>query len=388
VKLVNGLAALQHSTILGLPVKDVSSSIDYIRKTARRTFLLFVAILSFTGAGLLTNIWQLQHTAYVTSVGEGSLRSSLRADLRSQIRRLHQLESSADALGDHLSNAGDLEASISRIQLSLAGGDLHLARTDIDSLRGQVDGWQTTIEQSRKQHAEAARADAEAKRLEAEALVPVVLAAGSYNIPILIYHHTPTNFAAQLDHLTSHGYTTISLDELVGGLHGGPLPAKPVVLTYDDGFTDQLVATRLLQSRHMKATFYIIVGGQGSGLCIGANRSNYSCGDAYLSWDQIRGIDSDPLFTIAAHTVDHLALAGQSLASQEFQIKSSKSLIEAQIGHTINHFAYPYGSYNAATIRIVQEAGFTTAVSTLPGTTQSLGNLYALRRIRSTLQLP
>ncbi|MEI6170019.1 MAG: hypothetical protein WCP56_03405, partial [Candidatus Saccharibacteria bacterium] len=51
-------------------------------------------------------------------------------------------------------------------------------------------------------------------------------------LPILLYHKTPGNFAAQLDALLAKGYTTISMAQLENYFDGlGQLPAKPVVIT-------------------------------------------------------------------------------------------------------------------------------------------------------------
>ncbi len=91
---------------------------------------------------------------------------------------------------------------------------------------------------------------------------------------------------------------------------------------------------------------------------------------------------------IAAHTVDHSNLPTLSPAQQQFEISQSKTEIEQQLGHSIHHFAYPYGSYNVETINLVQQAGFSTAVTTLPGILQTNSLLYTLHRTRSVSTLP
>jgi peptidoglycan/xylan/chitin deacetylase (PgdA/CDA1 family) len=138
----------------------------------------------------------------------------------------------------------------------------------------------------------------------------------------------------------------------------------------------------------MKATFYIIDGGQESKWCIGASRRPQNCGDAYLTWDQVRELDRSGLITIGSHTVDHISLAAASEADQRFQIFEGKSELEAQLGHVVKHFAYPYGTFTATTISLVEQAGFATAVSTQPGETQTLNTIYSLHRVREIRALP
>ena len=144
----------------------------------------------------------------------------------------------------------------------------------------------------------------------------------------------------------------------------------------------------------MKATFYIINGGAESGWCIGAGRNNHShgvCGDDYLTWDQIRGLDRGGLITIGAHTLDHPCssptLVTASAARRHDEIAGSKAGIESELGHPIAHFAYPCGIYDQSVIDEVRAAGFSTAVTTTPGTWQGFGWVYALRRIRDAWQL-
>jgi hypothetical protein len=87
-----------------------------------------------------------------------------------------------------------------------------------------------------------------------ESVIP--LGRSGIRVPILEYHYirvnpnprdqlgfnlsvTPTNFSAQMDWLASHGYHPITFDDLHAYFEGKePLPARPVVLTFDDGYLD------------------------------------------------------------------------------------------------------------------------------------------------------
>ena len=208
-------------------------------------------------------------------------------------------------------------------------------------------------------------------------------------IPILVYHKTPDNFASQLDSLLARGYSTISMAELADYLDGlTGIATKPVVITFDDGFSDQATAFYLLREKNMKATFYIIVGGEKSGWCIGAMRRQQDCGDSYLGWDKIREMKQSGLIEIGAHTINHADLASLSAEEQAKEILDSKNTIEKELGGEVTSLAYPYGKYNQATLDIVAKSSLRSAVTTMSGSTQSAENRFTLTRVRDALLLP
>lgn len=208
-------------------------------------------------------------------------------------------------------------------------------------------------------------------------------------IPILMYHKTPGDFAAQLDALKTKGYTTITMAELADFFDGiGTLPSKPAVITFDDGFADQMQAFELLKQYGMKATYYLIIGGEKSQWCIGILRHNQACGDSYLNWQQVHRLKDSGIIEIGAHTVDHADLPGLSAEEQNFEISSSKTVLERELGLPITTLAYPYGKFNEELVAKTRQAGFRTAVTTIDGTTQSAANRHTLNRVRNALLLP
>jgi len=272
----------------------------------------------------------------------------------------------------------DIRNALATIQLEAATRQYRQTRAGIRKLAANVASWDSQLSRETVASAEARSS-------------PVGL-----SIPILLYHYTPGDFAAQLEHLRTRNYNVVDLDQVAAAMSGGtPLPDKPVVITFDDGFANQLQAFDTLRQYNMKATYYIIAGGVASRWCIGAGRRYHDplqpaggCGDSYLNWDQIRMLDRSGLITIGAHTVDHQGLASDSPGQQQFEIAQSKSQLEAQLGHAVRHFSYPYGSYDQTTVDLVRQAGFITATTTLPGTIQPPGSLFTLRRVRDTLSLP
>ncbi len=207
-------------------------------------------------------------------------------------------------------------------------------------------------------------------------------------VPILMYHYvrvnpdprdqlgfglsvTPANFAQQMDLLASAGYRPITPADLAGALRGtNGLPARAVLLTFDDGYADFYTsAAPVLRAHSFQAVVYVITGKVGQW--------------SYLTWPQIEELDRAG-FTIGAHTVNHVPLAQQARAVAQREIQQSKRDLEDRLQHPVLDFAYPYGSFNAGVEGEVQAAGFETAMSTIGGAFHFRATLLHLSRIGVT----
>lgn len=208
-------------------------------------------------------------------------------------------------------------------------------------------------------------------------------------LPILLYHKPPADFEKQLQYLKQHGYTTVHMSDVANAFaKQSKLPPKPVVITFDDGFSEQLDAANLLKQYNMEATFYVILGGERSNWCIGIERRPGKCGDSYMNWNEVSNLSKNSLFEIGAHTINHLNLPSYPTDIQTAEINISKQVLEQRLGMPITTFAYPYGANNATSVDIVRKAGFATAVTTQAGITQDEHTPLTLRRVRNALVLP
>lgn len=206
-------------------------------------------------------------------------------------------------------------------------------------------------------------------------------------VPVLMYHYirvnpvasdrvgfnlsvTPANFTAQMDYLAAHGYHTITLDDLGGALFSKTsLPAKPIVITFDDGYADcYYSAYPILQSHGFKALNFIITG------LVGAPN--------YLTWSQIEEMKNSGVFTFGAHSVHHYALAYLPNGRIKSEVTESKNVLQQHLGVNINWLAYPYGSVDNRVINIVKQAGYAGAFGTNNGSYQSTDYLFTLPRVR------
>jgi peptidoglycan/xylan/chitin deacetylase (PgdA/CDA1 family) len=207
-------------------------------------------------------------------------------------------------------------------------------------------------------------------------------------VPIPMYHYlsvppdgadryrrdlsvAPDLFAQHLDRLLEEGYTTIRLDDLLAHLTGGsPLPARPVILTFDDGYRDNYTnAFPLLKERGMTATFFIITD------LIDANLPDY------LSWDMVREMHAGGM-SIQSHGRNHASLKGRDDDYLIWQALGSLETIEYELGVRPRFISYPAGQYDENTIRIFQSAHYWAGVTTVQGATHNSEELFQLQRVR------
>ncbi len=114
--------------------------------------------------------------------------------------------------------------------------------------------------------------------------------------------------------------------------------------------------------------------------------SSRLCRDLIMTWDEIRSLAADPLVTIGAHTVDHLAIAKLPADEARREIAASVERIEAELGRPCRHFSFPYGDASAVGPRdeeIARGLGLATAVTTRKDVIdlQETGGLWNLPRI-------
>jgi peptidoglycan/xylan/chitin deacetylase (PgdA/CDA1 family)/GT2 family glycosyltransferase len=175
-------------------------------------------------------------------------------------------------------------------------------------------------------------------------------------LPILMYHSigplregfdafltiSPEMFERHLRWLTRHGYTPIHLAEWIGYCRDGrPIPEKPVVLTFDDGYRDTAeFGFPLLKKYGFKGTLFLVTDHIG-----GSN-----------IWDLPLGVSEQPL--MAAEEVRHWAANGIEIGSHSrshpdlrsstseviaMELKQSRACLERLLGTPVTTFAYPYG---------------------------------------------
>ncbi|MBR5329710.1 MAG: polysaccharide deacetylase family protein [Firmicutes bacterium] len=210
-------------------------------------------------------------------------------------------------------------------------------------------------------------------------------AAYTTTVPILMYHSvsdninsvtvSPERFEEQLVALKAAGYETVSFEDLIRYVeHGTPLPAKPIVITFDDGYRDNYTeAYPILQKHGMKATIAVI------GSSVG--KDTYGDTDIailpHFSYDEAKEMAESGVIEIATHGYDvhqwkdyeegecrYSAAARFENESEEDYIaffrndyRTALGEIETALGYHVTTYAYPNGDLNELTEILLMEMG-------------------------------
>ena len=213
-------------------------------------------------------------------------------------------------------------------------------------------------------------------------VVPAGAPEHSVTVPVLTYHrvHTlpavgqldlivdPATFDGELSALQSGGYHTITQAQLFDALYKGQaLPLKPVIISVDDGYVDD-VRTILpdLLAHHMVATFFVITGRTSE--------------PGFLNDEQIRELDRAGM-DVGDHTAHHVDLTQITAAQLQSETAGSRQALQVILGHPVYFFAYPFGAQNATVVQAVKDAGFALAYTTAGGTTESSAAPLTMPRI-------
>jgi peptidoglycan/xylan/chitin deacetylase (PgdA/CDA1 family) len=205
-------------------------------------------------------------------------------------------------------------------------------------------------------------------------------------VPILMYHYirvnpnprdsmgfalsvTPDDFRRQMDLLSERRYNPIVFEELRAYWSGQqPLPPRPVILTFDDGYADfYTTAYPILRQHSFKAVAYVVPG--------------FLNGPNYMSTAQVQELDAHGI-EIGSHTVSHTDLTKVNPSQLTYQLTESKRVLEQIVGHPVLDFCYPSGMINPAVAAAVQAAGYQSATTTQPGVAHSVPDRFAWTRQR------
>ena len=224
---------------------------------------------------------------------------------------------------------------------------------------------------------------AELSTTSEQTLTTATSPAKKLNLPILVYHIvrpsypsdskavraialTPKTFNAEMKYLRTAGYHIVHFGDLEAYFKTGtPLPSKPIILSFDDGWNDQFTyAFPILKAYGYTATFFVFTNAIGR--------------RGFLSWDELRQLLAAGM-TIGDHTRSHPYLTDiSSSAALWNEIDGSKKILEKHLGVSINEFAYPFGAYNNVIQMLVKKAGYASARGDYFSGEQASNRLYDL----------
>ncbi len=210
------------------------------------------------------------------------------------------------------------------------------------------------------------------------------------HVPILMYHYvseapenademrrqltlSPTLFRQHLEYFFYEGYTPISLYALNNALlTGASLPAKPVILTFDDGYIDHYsIVFPMLRQYGFTATFFIITGQ------VDANNP------AYMNWAQVSEMANAGM-DMEAHTKTHAELDNRDYDFLVYEVLGSLESLQVYTGRPSRMFSYPVGSYDDNTLSTLATMPIWRAVTTQPGALHTSDNRLEMTRLRIT----
>jgi peptidoglycan/xylan/chitin deacetylase (PgdA/CDA1 family) len=184
-------------------------------------------------------------------------------------------------------------------------------------------------------------------------------------VPILEYHvlgappadapypdlYVPrADFSREMDWLDQNGFQAVTLDQVEDAWwRGGTLPAKPVVLSFDDGYRPQFTFA-LPVLRRLGWAGLLNLKAEGSDLYESNVEAMIAAG-----WQ------------LASHTIDHSDLTTLSGASLVREVAESRQILRREYGVPVKSFCYPAGRFDTETIAAVEAAGYTTATTEIPG---------------------
>lgn len=215
-----------------------------------------------------------------------------------------------------------------------------------------------------------------------------------------------SQFEEEMAYLADNGYTTLLMSEVDTILQSSlPFPEKSVVITFDDGYeSNYTLAYPVLQEHSLKATISAVMI---STVDASANRGDLQQNIPHLTFDQMREMQASGLIEFGSHSYDghgliptdmqgrtgkffvarrYIAAEGRYETQDEYKeriaqdLRLSKYVLESELGRPVGYFAYPYGASADDVREVLQQNGYSIAVTTNKGTIDSNSNALKLNR--------
>jgi peptidoglycan/xylan/chitin deacetylase (PgdA/CDA1 family) len=202
---------------------------------------------------------------------------------------------------------------------------------------------------------------------------------------VLMYHKVndlPENplsvpvgaFDDQLAQLRELAYTVVSLEDVLTHYReGAPLPERPVLITFDDGYRDNLEhAAPVLQKHGYPAVIFVPIGYLDGRRPLPHEEQRAARGllNSTVDWGELRELEAAGV-RVESHGISHRPLAALAVDEAAREIVLSKLRLEERLGREVRSFAYVKGSeahYKAVHLSLVRQAGYELAFTSVSGT--------------------
>ena len=217
------------------------------------------------------------------------------------------------------------------------------------------------------------------------------------SLRVLMYHKVndlPNNrmsmpvshFDEQMDELGELGYTVVDLDAVLDHYVGRkPLPEGAVLITFDDGYRDNLEnAAPVLKKYGYPAVQFVPIAYVGDSQPLPHEKylSAHGVFNPTVDWDEIRELERHGV-RIESHGISHRPLAELEIDEAAREIAISKLKLEEQLGRRVRAFSYVKGSeadYKPVHPSLVKQAGYDIAFTAVSGANSPRSDPLQLRR--------
>src|SRR5437764_1827443 len=217
------------------------------------------------------------------------------------------------------------------------------------------------------------------------------------SLRVLMYHKVndiPGNrmsmpvslFDEQMAQLRELGYVVVDLDAVLAHyVHGQPLPKGSVLITFDDGYRDNLEkAAPVLQKHGYPAVQFVPIGYVGDPLPLPHEEPLAARGvlNRTVDWEQVHELEHAG-FRIESHGISHRPLADLEVDEAAREIALSKFRLEERLGRPVRAFSYVKGSeahYKPVHLSLVRQAGYDVAFTAVSGANSPATDPLQLRR--------
>lgn len=214
---------------------------------------------------------------------------------------------------------------------------------------------------------------------------------------VLMYHKVndlwpnPTSvptavFADQMALLAELGYTPVSLDAVRDHyLRERPLPARAVLITFDDGYRDNLENALPVLRRHgYPAVVFVPIAYLDGGRPLPHEEPLRLLGvrNDTVGWDDLAAFEEAGV-RVESHGIGHRPLSELDPGEAAREIAVSKLRLEERLGRAVEAYAFVKGSladYRPEHASLVQQAGYTLAFTSVSGANGPRTDRYRLRR--------
>jgi peptidoglycan/xylan/chitin deacetylase (PgdA/CDA1 family) len=217
------------------------------------------------------------------------------------------------------------------------------------------------------------------------------------SLRVLMYHKVndvpgnrmsmPTGlFDEQMAQLGQLGYTVVDLDAVIDHYTtGASLPERAVLITFDDGYRDNLLnAAPVLQRHGYPAVQFVPIAyvGDRQPLPHEEHLAAHGVHNPTVDWGEMAELEAMGV-RIESHGISHRPLADLELDEAAREITISKLRLEEKLGRPVRAFSYVKGSeahYKQVHLSLVRQAGYDVAFTAVSGANSPASDPLELRR--------